>query len=229
MLLNINNLLKRKEQGGTVNSAQENSWYKDRYESVLTQRNILVVLLMLSFFAVVGSVFVVGKISTSKSFSPFVIQIEERTGAAKVVNPANSNLLSGNESMSRYFIKKYISARESYNPVDFDFNMRKVVRLFSDQEVYRQYIGYIRNQANDPTVIYAQSNTTYVRVKSFSKLGKQYFVRFSVIENSGQRRVLDKIVTLTIDYIPMELNDDDRDINPAGFQVTGYRVDDDNS
>jgi type IV secretion system protein VirB8 len=233
MLQNLINLFKTGSKNPAVDGgnivSNESNWYSDRYESAITQRNILIILLLFSFLAVVGSVIAVGKISTSKSFSPFVIQIEERTGAAKVVNPSNSNLLSGNESLNRYFIKKYLTARETYNPVDFELNVKRVVRLFSAQGVYRDFISYITNPAYDPSIIYSQSNTTSIKVKSFSKLGEQYFVRFSINEISSQKRSFDKIATLTINYVAMELSDDDRDINPVGFQVTGYRVDDDNS
>lgn len=229
----LNKILKKNNAEGNVvekeQSEQIQNWFTERYETVTTQRNILLTLLLLSFIAVIVAVFAVGKISTSKSFSPFVIQIEEKTGSAKVVNPANSNLLSGNEALTRYFIKKYISARETYNPVDFDLNVRKVVRLFSAGDVYRDFIYYIKNPANDPTLIYAQKNTTYLRVKSFSRMGKQFFVRFAVVENGGEQQIYNKIATLTVDYVAMELSEEDRDINPVGFQVTGYRVDDDNS
>ena len=38
-----------------------------------------------------------------------------------------------------------------------------------------------------------------------------------------------KIAVVEFKYIPMELTEKDKDINPLGFQVTGYRVDDDSS
>lgn len=204
------------------------TWYSDRYENLISQRNILALLTITSFIAVVVAIIAVGKISISKSFSPFVIQIEEKTGSAKIVNPVSSDLLSGNEALSRYFVKKYLTARETYNPVDFERNTRKVVRLFSSSYVYRAFLSYIRKPENDPTVIYGQRNETYLRLKSFQKLRNQYFVRFSVIEQLGRQKVFDKIATLTIEYLPMELTEEERDINPVGFQITGYRVDDDN-
>ncbi len=231
----LNKLLKKDTaQTDTTSSAIPTNidhlgWYSDRYETVVTQRNILVFISLISFVAVMIAIFVVGQISTSKTFSPFVIQIEEKTGYAKVVNPINSSILSGNESLSRYFIKKYLEARETYNPVDYESNLKKNVRLFSTPNVYRDYIGYIKTPTNDPTLIYGDKNTTFMKVKSFSRLDNQYFIRFSVIETSGAKAQKDKIATITIDYIPMELTESERDINPVGFQVTGYRVDDDNS
>ncbi len=230
----INKILKKgpaKEEGPEVSSSStvQTNWNNDRYENLLTQRNFLLLVSIFSFVGIIVSVLAVGQISISKSFAPFVIQIEEKTGAAKIVNTASSDLLSGNDALSRYFIKKFLIARETYNPVDFDSNVRKVVRLLSITNVFRDYIGYIKNPQNDPTIKYGQKNTTYLRVKSFSRLDSKYFVRFSVIENSGEKRIYNKIATITIDYTPMELTEEERDINPVGFQITGYRVDEDES
>ena len=67
-------------------------------------------------------------------------------------------------------------------------------------------------------------------VKSWSKLAdKKIMLRFSINETAGARKVFNKIAIVEFDYLPMELTDSDRDTNPIGFQVTGYRVDDDNS
>ncbi|MDX1924646.1 MAG: VirB8/TrbF family protein [Rickettsiaceae bacterium] len=208
-------------------SLKSTTWYQDRYDTVKTQRNLLLIIVLISLLGIVASIVVVGKISTSKTFSPFVIQIEERTGFAKVVNPANSDLLSANDSLGRYLIKKYISARETYNSVDFENNFKKVVKIFSSIPVYKEYVGYIKKADNDPTILYGQKNSTYIKVKSITKLRDTFFVRFSITETQGSQRTFDKVATITFDYIPMELKDEDRDINPVGFQVTGYRVEDD--
>ncbi|MCC2646159.1 MAG: hypothetical protein K0R02_224 [Rickettsiaceae bacterium] len=208
------------------------NWYSERYDRVIVQRNIFFLLLLFCLSLVLISIFAISRISTSKSFEPFVIQIEENTGVAKIVNPASSEILSGNEALAQYFIKKYISARETYNPVDFGTYSRQVVRLLSSQAVFWQYLGFLRDEKNNFAVKYNDKNTTYLRVKSWSKLdngGNKYMVRFSIHETAGTRSIFNKIVVVEFKYSPMSLKDDDRDINPVGFQVIGYRVDDDKS
>ena len=54
------------------------------------------------------SIGVVAYVINTKRFDPFVIQIDDTTGIAKVVNPLTSTVLSGNEALAQYFIKKYI-------------------------------------------------------------------------------------------------------------------------
>lgn len=229
---------KKESDGGAVATGQKDAnpvslvrnWYEERYDSLVVQRNLLMTLLGVAVLVIVVSVLAVAKIATSKEFDPFVIQVDEQTGSAKIVNPLNSEILDGNEALTRYFIKRYITARETYNPVDFDSQARKTVRLLSSKNVFQSFLGYIKDKDNDPTILYGQKNTTYLTVRSWSKLDKKkYVVRFSISETSMSMRVFNKIAILDVDYVAMELKDDERDINPVGFQVTGYRVDNDNS
>ncbi len=217
---------------GAHNKINTNSrnWYEERYDKLTVQRNLLFLLLLVFLTLSIVSVIVVAIILNSREFSPFVIQIDESTGIAKVVNPVSSEVLDGNDALARYFIKRYVIARETYNPVDFDTEARKTIRLLSSSSLYWNYIGYIKNKEIDPSIIYGQKNTTFLLVKSWSKLDKRkYIMRFSINETAGDKRVFNKIAVVDFDYLPMELTEAERDINPVGFQVKGYRVDDDNS
>ena len=206
------------------------TWFEERYEIALIQRNVMVMIAIFCLIAVSVSVIGITKISLSKEFDPFVIQIDDNTGIARVVNPISLDTLSGKEELSKYFMKKYLIARETYNPVDFDTYAKKVVRLLSTPQIYGVYINYIRDKDHDPTLLYGQKNTTSLTVKSWSKLDEgHYIVRFSLNENAGSMRVLNKISVIEYNYSAMSLTDEERDVNPIGFQITAYRVDDDNS
>lgn len=216
--------------GETNSVKQYKNWYEERYDNITVQRNLLFILLLLLLTLSIVSIAVVAYVINSKRFDPFVIQIDDTTGMAKIVNPINSSVLSGNEALAQYFIKKYVIARETYNPVDFDTEAMKTVRLLSSNAIYWSYRGYLKNDLVNPAVKYGQKNTTYLVVKSWSKLTeKKYMFRFSINETDGNRKVFNKIAVVEFDYVPMELTESDKDINPIGFQVIGYRVDDDNS
>jgi len=206
------------------------NWYEERYDNIVVQRNLLFVLLLVLLCLSVVSIGVVAYVINTKRFDPFVIQIDDTTGMAKIVNPVSSSVLSGNEALAQYFIKKYVNARESYNPVDFDKESRNTVRLLSANSIYWEYRGYLKNEEVNPSIKYGQKNTTFMLVKSWSKLDKRkYILRFSINETAGARAVFNKIAVVEFNYVPMELTEKDKDINPIGFQVTGYRVDDDSS
>ncbi len=112
------------------------NWYEERSENITVQRNLLFVLLLVLLCLSIASLGVVAYVVNAKRFDPFVIQIDDTTGMAKVVNPINSSVLMGNDSLAHYFIKKYVISRETYNPVDFETEAMKTVRLLSSSSIY---------------------------------------------------------------------------------------------
>ncbi len=206
------------------------NWEQDRYNTITVQRNVLLIILLILLIVIIVSVICIAYLINKQKFDPFVIQIDSTTGISTVVNPTSSDILSGNDALARYFIKKYTIARETYNHVDFDHTAKDTVRLLSSSNVYWQYRGYLLNEQLNPSFIYRQENSTYLQVKSWSKLSNtKYMLRFSIHETVGNRNVFHKIAVISFEYVAIELTEEEMDINPVGFQVTGYRVDDDNS
>jgi type IV secretion system protein VirB8 len=206
------------------------NWYEERYETTLIQRNLLAMFSAICILAVIIAVISVTKIATSKDFDPFVIQVEENTGLAKIVTPASTDVLSMDENLTRYFIKRYLVARETYNPVDFGKQATNVVKLLSSGPVFWGYRSFITNKENDPSLRYGQNNSTYLNIRSWSKIeDRKYIIRFTIHENTGEGKVYNKIAIVEYTYVAMELKEEERDINPVGFQIIGYKVDDDNS
>ena len=182
-MLNINELINKfkKPNGesrpsGTTENTQTRSakeirnWYEERFDNITVQRNLLFILLIILLCLSIVSIGFIAYVINTKRFDPFVIQIDDTTGMAKIVNPINSQILNGNEALAQYFIKKYVVARETYNPVDFTTLANKTVRLLSANSIYWDYRGYLRNDELNPSVKYGQKNTTFLIVKSWSKL-----------------------------------------------------------
>lgn len=234
-MFNLKSLFSKGDSGGVAPTSRQEvtsirNWYEERYETIVIQRNLLGIFLATCIVAVIASVISVTKIATSKVFDPFVIQVEENTGAAKIVTPASTDILSMDESLTKYFIKRYLIARETYNPVDFGKQATTIVRLMSSSGIFWNYRGFISDKDNDPSILYGQNNTTYLTIKSWSRIeDKKYIIRFAVHESAGANRTYHKIAIIEYNYVAMELKDEERDINPVGFQVIGYKVDDDNS
>ena len=82
---------------------QLRNWYEERYDNITVQRNLLFLLLLILLCLSIISIGVVAYVINTKRFDPFVIQIDDTTGIAKVVNPLSSSILSGNEALAQYF------------------------------------------------------------------------------------------------------------------------------
>ena len=95
------------QEEGQGSIKQIRNWYEERFQNVAVQRNLLFVLLLILLCLCIISVAAVGYVVNIKRFDPFVIQIDDTTGMAKIVNPLNSSVLMGNDSLAQYFIKRY--------------------------------------------------------------------------------------------------------------------------
>lgn len=206
--------------------AQSRNWYSDRYETILVQRNLLLVLACAMLATILISVFMVGQVTLSKSIEPFVIEVEQRSGITNVVNPLSRQDLLTNEALKSYFLMKYLRAREAYSIVDYEYNYSTVVRLFSTREVYQAFKRAISEDPRSAVTLYGNQVQTILKVRSIQFLdgGKTAQIRFTIVESRGPK--YDKIATIAFDFVQMEMTTEERYVNPLGFQVTGYRVDD---
>jgi len=206
------------------------NWYKDRYQYVLVQRKILLLITSLSLIASLVTVIVIAQLTPLKSVEPFVIQVDQKTGITQTVNQMTVNEITANESINNFFIVQYIRSRENYINADLARNYN-VVRLMSEpSKVYGEFM----NQAspNNPMSNAARLGTTgqrTIKFKSIIYLNPQLVQARLLVEeragnNLGQQHL---IVLLNFEYINMVLTIEDRYINPLGFRVIDYRVDED--
>ena len=89
------------------------NWYADRYQTVIVQRNFLALITITALAGIIFSVLSVVKISTSKTIEPFVIEIEDKTGITNVIRPLQQEKYAYDETIRRYFLTIYITARET--------------------------------------------------------------------------------------------------------------------
>ncbi|KKB96701.1 Type IV secretion system protein virB8 [Candidatus Arcanobacter lacustris] len=234
---NLKNLFKKslssnKDKNTAVDKKNEDiaelrNWYNNRNESLLIQRNILILLVMVAVIVIVSSVFVVDNIASSKTIQPFVVEIEDKTGITNLVNPLARTEVSKDQAISTYFITKYIRSRESYDPLNYQRNYRTIVRLLSATKVYDKFWGYINSNATNPISNYGDKNSTSIKFRSIQYLEDgQVQARFSVFENGGLKRSFPKIVTLKFEFDTFDYTQEEREVNPLGFQITSYKVDD---
>ncbi len=209
--------------------ADAKSWYADRYESLVVQRNLLFVLSIAGLVIILVSVFFIGKVTMNKTIEPMVIEIEEKTGITSIVNPQKNQTWTESRAVNEYFIMKYLRARETYNVASYLHNYNNVVRVMSSGPVYSQFRSFINNPNTSPVAKYGANNSTDLEIRYIQYLpdtsgGKNVQIQFAVKEQAGGRAIYHKVVTMVWTYIETTLGFDDRMINPLGFQVIAYSV-----
>lgn len=208
------------------------TWYEDTFESVITQRNLMFLFMVVCVVTIALSVLLIRYVKNTQTIEPFVIEIERHSGIPTVVTPVDTRVYSSDEAVKRYFIMKYIRAREEYFPSTFQDNFFNVVRVLSASGVYFSDYRpkFSISNPNSPYNIYGENTTRRVVLKSLifqSPNTAQVRIGFEVngIVNLRQS----KIVLIDFNFSNIEMNEDERFINPLGFQVTFYRIEDETS
>lgn len=211
---------------------QTSSWYKDRYQNALVQKRLLSVVALVSLSCTLASVLVILNLIPQKTIEPYVIQVDQRSGVTQYVNPVRAPELTANEAVKNYFIVNYIRARESYSATDI-FKQYEIVRTMSEpSKVYAAFQAQANaNNSESNVARLGNAGVRQVRIKSISYLEPQVAqVRILIEERSAGLAVTaqyHKILTLKFEFAQMSLNTEERYINPLGFRVTDYRIDED--
>ena len=211
------------------------SWDKDLYHSAIAQKNIILVLaLLLAVGMIICLIWL--KISAGENkVEPFVIEIDSKTGLATSVDPVTVEEYSANMAVMRSLVIQYIKAHEEYLYPLYDRNF-KLVKVFSDPVVYRDYVN--RYGSGNPTspyntlskygsinviwksIIFPQIKTAQIRISLDIKDGSN---------STNTMQAVDKIILMSFDFKPdNNISAADRILNPLGFVVNMYKIEDEN-
>jgi type IV secretion system protein VirB8 len=213
---------------------KQKSWYQDKYQTVLIQRNILALFTILSLLIALVASFAMQRMAPLKAVEPFIIQIDQKSGLTEVVEPITRDKLSAPEQLDDFFLWRYVLARETVDNIDRQLRWNTVLVL-SSEKVFAQYKMDTNPQnPRSPAAQLAEiGGTLSVENPTITHLAdpkrKVAQVRFVLRERSKknpQGDLYNKLATIEYDYFRLELNRDQRLINPLGFQVVSYRVDD---
>ncbi|MBF7060281.1 type IV secretion system protein [Campylobacter volucris] len=180
----------------------------------------------ISIIAVIAVIF----LTPLKTTEPYVIRVDNTTGMVDIITSLQEEQISSIEALDKYFISQYIKAREGYY---YKFLNQDYVltQLMSDENVANKYRAiYAGDNALDQ--IYKDNVEVSVKILSIV-LGNSNGVKTSTIRalitkkdsvtKSTQQST--KVITLAYDFLLAKTSEENRILNPLGFKVTNYRVD----
>jgi type IV secretion system protein VirB8 len=196
------------------------SWYSNRYQIVLVQRNILLLLATLLTVAMTASIIFVKFVVSSKSLEPYIIEVEEKSGVPTIVNQLTSQTLTADDAVKKYFINQFIHAAAGYDAKTYKADA-EIVRLLSTQAIYADF----RTRIN-PRELGADSKIE-LRIKSIKFLDSANIqIRILRTTNTKDRGVITKneVINMSFYFTNLTLTTEERLINPLGFQVTSFSI-----
>jgi len=222
-------ILKNKKNKKTSNVKAHN-WYYDRYNTVLVQRNILSITVLGCLLVMFVGLIYINTISQHKAIEPFIVEIESKTGIPTVVDQVSLKEYKADEVIQEYFIYSYIRARQGYDYRTYGYDYHKVVRLLSASNIYNKFRRDVstRNEKS-PVNLYGRAVKLEVSIKSVQDINNAKQIRVLVRHIKGNRTIKKehKIIYLKYRFANLNISLEDRLINPLGFLVTEYRVDQD--
>lgn len=223
----------REQASRSKNNAGATSWYSDRYQTITVQRNVSFLITIVSVVCIILSILTILTIENSKSIEPFVIEVEDKSGITNVVRPFGVDQITTDEALRKYFLNKYIQARETYNFNNFRYNYFTVVRTLSSEAIYSAFRNttYSNNETNP--ISFGENGSINIKIRSMVNLTppdpSSYLAQviFSKEITTKNKTITEnKVALIGYTYVDLKMNEAERLINPLGFQVISYKLDD---
>lgn len=165
-----------------------------------------------------------------KEVTPYVIQVNEKTGIPDVITVVDSEQLQANEALDKYFVNSYIQIRESYTYQTIQKTYIET-QLYSSENVKNEYLAQM-NRADSPDQV-MKTGTISVKVNSIIledienvdiKMATARIVKtYTTERNEVYQRNF--IIKMAYEYEPAQkLELSFRLENPLGFSVTSYQI-----
>jgi type IV secretion system protein VirB8 len=207
------------------------TWYSNRYQLVLMQKKLLSLFCLLAMVAVVIAIIFVKKFTESKSFEPYVVEMEEKTGLLNIVQNIDSTYLTADEAIKKFYIHSFLTSAEGYNYNTFQQDMRRLL-LLSSGDVFRKAMLKHSQKSNTSTInVLGEKRQLTIKIKSIVFLSPtSASTRFVVFCDNPRAPYLAEshyIANIEFAFVNLSLTQEDRFLNPLGFRVTKYNVGED--
>lgn len=213
--------------------AQKQKFEKDRTDFNALKAKIGLTIGGIGTAVGLAGVLAVAFLTPLKTTEPFVIRVDNNTGHTDIVKPiSNAEQTTYGEELDKYWLAKFVLERESY---DWDLikNSYSTVELMTTTNLFNEYKAYITSPVS-PVNLFKQTKKIKVQVLSVAfvnGLGQVRFLKQVLSANGDVDATIPAtywLATIAFDYKHKIKLEQQRMINPLGFQAISYRVDSEN-
>ena len=164
-----------------------------------------------------------------KTVEPFLLRVDNNTGAVDMMTMLKESETSYGEVTDKYWLSQYVKFREGYDWWTVQGHYDATMLLSGPNE--QKIIGDFFASPAAPYKVFKEMYRVDIKVLSISWVGNVAQVRFekkvvSLIEShQTQEQPQRLIATIGYQYLNTPQQQADRLINPLGFQVMSYRID----
>lgn len=164
-----------------------------------------------------------------KETVPYVIRVDSATGVPDIVTTMNQKGVAFDEVMDKYWVARYIRARETYDWYSLQEDY-ETVGMLSSGPVGKEYARLFAGESSLDKLNGAKVRRT-VEVLSVVPSGTgtatvRFRTRTAPTDGSSPPSIAGWVATVSYEYRnPSIMQESYRLTNPFGFQVMSYRID----
>lgn len=175
-----------------------------------------------------------------KEVRPYVIRVDNNTGQTDIVTMLDTSASSYQEEIAKFFSAQYVRLVEGYDWFTIQ-NQIDQAMMFSDRNMQNR-INTRFAQPNAPHKIYRDQQRVNIRITNTTIIDERGLVQVRFVKSvepmnggvynaqtdtiSPEPIISNHLATLGYEYVNVPTLDAVRLVNPLGFTVKTYRVDD---
>lgn len=218
----------KKEFNEYLKEAQ--SWETSRVQQLEKSRRTAWIVASVASAAALAGTIAVASLTPLKTVEAVVLRVNNATGAVDIVKSMPDGKTNYEEAINKYFVQWYVIYREAYSRELAESYYNNVGLMSASQEQQKYFQFFNPKNPMSPINVYGQFAKVKVRIKSVSFIQPNIaLVRYTkeVERGSDRTEITHWASTVTFGYQKAPMKEEDRGINPLGFQVSEYRNDPD--
>lgn len=161
------------------------------------------------------------------TIEPYVVRVDSSTGIVDQVVKIRDAKSSYDEIMSKYFLRRLVTLRETYTRAQLESNYKQAVLFTAPKARAELKQAFSFENPRGPYKRYGELGTATLQFKNISfispNVAQVRYVRLD--QKSGTETASHWVATIEFRYVSQPASEEARGINPLGFQVTNYRND----
>jgi type IV secretion system protein VirB8 len=205
------------------------SWAQDTHAALRSSRRTAWIIAGVAIGVASLQAIAIAFLLPLKQSVPYTITVDRETGYVQTTRGVNLGNLSETDAIAQSFIVQYVLARETFEATDYRENYRKTM-MWSQGGAETEYArDWDQSNPNGAAQRYRPTTRVKVTVKSVTILGpRSALVRFDTEQtegpsSGGMRQPW--VASIGYSFSGKPISEQDRYLNPLGFQVASYRRD----
>lgn len=164
-----------------------------------------------------------------KTVVPFLVRVDNNTGATDIVTTLKKQQQSYGEVIDKANLSFYVKNREGFDWYAVQ-DMFDATTLMSDASLQSELVRLYKDSPDAPHKVLTDKFRINVKILSVSFIGKTAQVRYekNMIPLTADKNVVPPqryVATISYEYRDVSMPDEARLVNPLGFTVTSWRTD----